>query len=229
MTKRYKSIIAYSEMVACEGMMLQKGMNFRVKPHYSIILMSIRKGAPYQDQWHEKTGMLEYEGHNEKNFASSNIDPKTIDQPYKTSSGSLTDNGKFSEAIKAYKKGIAKAEIVQVYEKIITGVWCDHGKYELIDAKKIESGNRKVFRFFLKPSGKVLFNNPTLKQTRVIPTSVKVAVWKRDHGQCVICGKKDNLHFDHDVPYSKGGSSITEKNVKLLCARHNLQKSDKIM
>lgn len=37
----------------------------------------------------------------------------------------------------------------------------------------------------------------------------------------------DNLHFDHDVPRSKGGSSITAANVKLLCARHNLQKSDK--
>jgi hypothetical protein len=31
------------------------------------------------------------------------------------------------------------------------------------------------------------------------------------------------------VPFSKGGSSITEANVKLLCARHNLQKSDRIL
>ena len=43
------------------------------------------------------------------------------------------------------------------------------------------------------------------------------------------CGRADNLHFDHDVPRSKGGSSITAANVKLLCARHNLQKSDKII
>jgi hypothetical protein len=99
----------------------------------------------------------------------------------------------------------------------------------LIDARQVESGNRKVFRFFLKPSAKILFNDSTLKQTRVIPTAVKVAVWKRDHGKCVMCGSTDNLHFDHDVPFSKGGSSITEKNVRLLCARHNLQKSDKIM
>jgi 5-methylcytosine-specific restriction endonuclease McrA len=57
----------------------------------------------------------------------------------------------------------------------------------------------------------------------------KLEVWKRDHGKCVICGASDNLHFDHDVPFSKGGSSITAKNVRLLCARHNLAKSDKIM
>ena len=62
-----------------------------------------------------------------------------------------------------------------------------------------------------------------------VPTAVKVAVWKRDQGKCVECGAIDNLHFDHDVPFSKGGSSITEANVKLLCARHNLQKSDKII
>ena len=38
-----------------------------------------------------------------------------------------------------------------------------------------------------------------------------------------------NLHFDHDIPFSKGGSSITAANVRLLCAKHNLEKSDKIL
>ena len=229
MTSRQKSIISYNEMSSHEGINLQRGMNFRVKPHYSIILMSVRKGAPYQDKWHEDTGLLEYEGHDEMNRKGSNTEPKSVDQPYATEKGTLTENGKFCEAVKAYKEGKAKAEIVQVYEKITSGIWCDRGRYELIDAKQVTSGNRKVFRFFLKPALKMLFNDPILKQTRVIPTSVKVAVWKRDHGKCTICGSKDNLHFDHDVPFSKGGSSITEKNVRLLCARHNLQKSDKIM
>lgn len=229
MAKYYKSIISYTEMISQEGMNLQRGMNYRVKPHYSIILMSVRKGAPYQDKWHEDSGLLEYEGHDEMNRAGSQIDPKEVDQPYYYPSGSLTDNGKFAEAIKAYKNGKAKPEIVQVYEKIIPGIWCDHGKYELIDYKVVHDGKRDVFRFFLKPTQKTVSEDPVLKQTRVIPTSVKIAVWKRDHGKCVICGSKDNLHFDHDVPFSKGGSSITEKNVRLLCARHNLEKSDKIM
>lgn len=38
-----------------------------------------------------------------------------------------------------------------------------------------------------------------------------------------------NLHFDHDIPFSKGGSSLTAENVRLLCAKHNLEKSDKIL
>jgi hypothetical protein len=30
------------------------------------------------------------------------------------------------------------------------------------------------------------------------------------------------------LPYSKGGTSIAAENVQLLCARHNLEKSDRI-
>jgi 5-methylcytosine-specific restriction endonuclease McrA len=60
-------------------------------------------------------------------------------------------------------------------------------------------------------------------------TSVKLAVWRRDGGKCVVCGASDDLHFDHDLPYSKGGTSITEDNVQLMCARHNLEKGAKII
>jgi 5-methylcytosine-specific restriction endonuclease McrA len=52
---------------------------------------------------------------------------------------------------------------------------------------------------------------------------------RRDRGQCVLCGSTKNLHFDHDIPFSKGGSSLTAANVRLLCAKHNLEKSDKIL
>jgi 5-methylcytosine-specific restriction endonuclease McrA len=58
---------------------------------------------------------------------------------------------------------------------------------------------------------------------------VKLEVWKRDQGQCVICGATDNLHFDHVIPFSKGGASGTVDNIQLLCARHNLEKSDQII
>jgi hypothetical protein len=216
-----------AQFLGVRSLMLQRGMNFRIKPAYSIILMSVREGAPYKDRWHEDTGLLEYEGHDEPR--RTDIEPKKLDQPLYTSTGTLTENGKFFEAALAFKEKNHKPEIVQVYEKISEGVWCDRGRYELIDAKIVSDGIRNVCRFFLRPSKTSRANEPLLRQTRVIPTLVKVEVWKRDQGQCVLCHSKDNLHFDHDVPYSKGGSSITAKNVRLLCARHNLSKSDKIM
>jgi 5-methylcytosine-specific restriction endonuclease McrA len=64
---------------------------------------------------------------------------------------------------------------------------------------------------------------------RIIPTSVKLEVWKRDGGKCVVCGANDELHFDHDLPFALGGTSITAANVQLLCARHNIEKSDSIV
>jgi 5-methylcytosine-specific restriction endonuclease McrA len=67
-----------------------------------------------------------------------------------------------------------------------------------------------------------------LEHNRIIPSEVKLAVWKRDDGRCVQCGSTDNLHFDHVLPFSKGGSSLLAENVQLLCARHNLQKSASI-
>ncbi len=222
MAVEYYNIISYTDIVKKEGMMIQKGMNYRLHPGYSVILMSVRKGAPYQDQWHEETGLLEYEGHDEKRRKSLNRDPKMTDQPMRTERGALTDNGKFYQAVMEYKAGKRAPEIVQVYEKINQGIWCDQGRYELIDAKIVFDGKRNVFRFFLSPTKMPKAKEPILKETRQIPTTVKIEVWKRDKGKCVICGSKKNLHFDHDIPFSKGGSSITAQNVRLLCAKHNL-------
>lgn len=223
---RYKAIITYPDIVKREGIMLQRGMNFRVKPDYSIVLMSVRRGAPYNDKWHQDSGLLEYEGHDQPR--RQGIAPKEVDQPLYNKTGSFTENGKFYEAAMAYKRGESPAEPVQVYEKIAQGIWSDRGRYELVDAKIKKSGKRRILRFFLKPVGGPRAYEPILRHSRVIPTHVKVEVWRRDKGRCVICGSDKNLHFDHDIPFSKGGSSVAVENVRLLCAKHNLEKSDKI-
>lgn len=117
-----------------------------------------------------------------------------------------------------------------MYEKITKGIWSYKGFFELVEAEIVSDGRRNVFKFHLRPVEKKLFGGVNeLPHTRVIPTSVKLEVWKRDGGKCVQCGSRDNLHYDHDIPFSKGGSSLTAENVRLLCARHNLEKSDKIM
>lgn len=223
-------IISYLELVNAEKAHLQKGMNYRVGKNYSVFLMSVRKNAPYADMINQDTGALVYEGHDHPKTRTV-PDPKSIDQPMTTSKGSWTENGKFFKAATDFKTGLcSKPELIKVYEKIANGVWCYKGFFELVDVEQKTDGIRKVFKFYLLPIVKTVLNgNFELPHNRLIPTHVKVEVWKRDKGKCQICNSNKNLHYDHVVPFSKGGSSRTEKNIRLLCAKHNLEKSDKIM
>ena len=43
-------IISYIDMCKEEGVSLQRGMNYRLRGGHSVILMSLRKGAPYADR-----------------------------------------------------------------------------------------------------------------------------------------------------------------------------------
>jgi len=226
-------IISYRHMCDAEQVQtLQRGMNFRINANYSVILMSQRQNAPYKDRVLSDGITIEYEGHDVPK-TSSNIDPKRLNQPRTNISGKLTQNGLFASAVDDYKLGQKKPEIVRAYEKIFPGVWSEKGFFNLIDYKYINVSNRKVFRFFLEKT-EIDFNangiieNKLRQRTRIIPSEIKKIVWERDRGRCVICGSSDELHFDHDLPYSKGGTSITPENVRILCARHNLQKSNKI-
>lgn len=60
-----------------------------------------------------------------------------------------------------------------------------------------------------------------------ISESVRSEVWRRDRGQCVFCGSKENLQFDHIIPVSRGGAT-TAQNLQLLCQQCNLAKGSKI-
>lgn len=208
---------------------MQRGMNFRMNPAYSVILMSQRSNAPYSDKIHEDGVTIEYEGHDvAKNYSENS---KETDQQDKLQSGKLTQNGYFIRAAEQYKKNGENPELVKVYEKILAGVWSLKGYFDLIDYKIVHDGKRNVFRYILKLSdrGEVsVVESKTPIHTRLIPTEIKREVWKRDEGKCVKCGETTNLHFDHDLPFSKGGTSLSVNNVRLLCMKHNLQKSDKI-
>ena len=64
----------------------------------------------------------------------------------------------------------------------------------------------------------------TYRDYRPIPQSVRTHVFKRDKGRCVVCGAIDNLHFDHIIPDSLGGS-IGPENVRVLCCSCNHKKN----
>jgi hypothetical protein len=227
-------IISHTEMCMEEGVSLQKGMNFQIKGGTSVILMSIREGAPYADQIEENGQVLIYEGHDTPSNLAKH--PKLVDQPQFTPKGSLTENGKFFKAAQEYKEGKQAPELVKVYEKIKKGIWAYNGIFELIDAWMEPDEHRKVFKFRLRVTDKTIDEKEKrveelkeLDHNRMIPTAIKLEVWKRDKGRCVTCGSEDNLHFDHILPFAKGGTSLKAENIQLLCARHNLQKSSKIV
>ena len=105
--------------------------------------------------------------------------------------------------------------------------------FELIDCWTELSEGRKVFKFKLRVASAEDRDHPklvpaVLEDDRLIPSWVKLEVWKRDRGRCAKCGTNAELHFDHIIPYSKGGSSKDPKNIQILCGRHNLSKRDNI-
>ena len=229
------NIISYIEMCQKEGTSLQKGMNFRLKGKHSVILMSVRPNAPYKDEVREDGSVLLYEGHDEPKTQGV-VDPKLMNQPELRVNGSLTENGKFYRAAQDFKAGKKGPDIVRVYEKIKAGIWSDNGHFHLVDSWTESDGNRKVFKFRLVAIEDVEDDSLAedvrdrfVQRSRIIPTSIKLEVWARDGGRCVTCGATDELHFDHIVPFSKGGTSLKAENIQLLCARHNLGKSAKIL
>ncbi len=219
-------------MCAREGASLQAGMNFGIGTTHSVILLSLRPNAPYQDRIEDGGCTLIYEGHDQPKSPECQI-PKAVDQPEFHSSGSLTQNGKFHQAAQAAKCGQRPPERVRAYEKIKTGIWSYNGMFHLVDSYREQVGGRSVFKFRLEAvEGEEDFSVPASTvpvRRRIIQTAIKLAVWKRDGGRCVKCGATDELHFDHDLPWSRGGTSLSEDNVQLLCRRHNLAKSAHIL
>jgi hypothetical protein len=207
-------------------------MNFNAAQAHSIVLSSHRPGAPYNDVLTEDGTVLIYEGHDEPRTREIPY-PKQVDQPLHSRTGKLTQNGRFNEAAQAFKSGKRTPARVRVYEKIKDGIWSYNGLFELVDSWTETHGNRRVFKFKLHSIQDEELDWPTpatdIEQRRLIPSHVKLAVWKRDKGACVECGLKTNLHFDHILPYSKGGTSDTAANIQLLCMGHNIQKGAKLL
>lgn len=210
---RASPIISTNELLAREGVNLQKGMNFRDDSvALSVFLVLPPREGEYKDKWHEETQVYVYEGHDSTTVESG----KSLDQLMMYESGRLTDNGKFYKAANAFKDGVrAESLQIQVYEKLDPGVWFDKGIFNLVDAKHVAEEGRKVFKFHLTPADSVLdpADRDPHRGERMIPAAAKVEVWKRDNGRCAECGEESGLRFVAD-----GGDDAA--HVRLLCVGH---------
>ena len=67
------------------------------------------------------------------------------------------------------------------------------------------------------------------QNTKRLPSErLKVQVLMSDGNKCRLCGitlTGDNIHFDHVIPWSKGGETVLE-NLQILCVKHNLAKGN---
>lgn len=224
-------IISYRDMCDAENQQqLQRGMNYNLRNGYSVVLMSVKPNAPYADRNSNDGQTIYYEGHD-----ATGDKLKKLDQQIWNPGGTQTQNGLFIDSIDRGKR-TGRYPLVKAYEKLQPGIWTYRGLFEMKDYSIVERDGRKVFEFVFTITEQEIdeakkhheYKTIDMEQTRQIPGKVKLAVFKRDKGQCIECGSKDNLHFDHILPYAKGGTSLKEENIRLLCARHNLQKSAKI-
>lgn len=109
----------------------------------------------------------------------------------------------------------------------------EHERSELEEKEKIKKRllDKKRKRVLEKSAMQELVDEgrlfPEASKRPPIPKEVADTVWNRDGGKCVYCGSTENLHFDHIIPFSKGGATNVE-NLQLLCQKCNLEKSNKI-
>lgn len=121
--------------------------------------------------------------------------------------------------IKKYPQSEKESVILELEKQDIKDAIYKKERKKMIERETLDEllSEGKVFNVYTKKDG----NRTT------IPMDVANAVWNRDGGKCCICGKNQELEFDHIIPLSKGGAT-TFRNLQLLCKSCNAIKSDNI-
>ena len=88
-------------------------------------------------------------------------------------------------------------------------------------SKKLSKKASKAEKVYRKAISIIYEVNPS--SNRYIPAAVKRAVLIRDNNSCVKCGAAENLHIDHEIALSRGGSNDID-NLQVLCKDCNLRK-----
>lgn len=95
------------------------------------------------------------------------------------------------------------------------------------DFMEVRTASKRISVEIAAEALRMLPSDGKMQMRTAIPKEVRREVWRRDGGMCVKCGSRENLEFDHIIPFSKGGSS-TVRNIELLCEVCNRAKMDSI-
>ncbi len=202
-------IISTNEMVAREGVMPTKGMNFRDDGLRLSVFLVLERDGDFKDTWDQASQRYTFEGHDSVTVERG----KETDQLLMYPSGKPTENGFFFKAANDFKDGVRRDPLqVQIYEKLDNGVWFDKGIFNLVDTSPILENDRKVYEYYLSPADADIDPEEwdESRSERLIGAKRKADAWKRDHGRCTVCGGERDLHFD----------KIDGRSVSLKCGMH---------
>ena len=97
--------------------------------------------------------------------------------------------------------------------------------------RKEEENRKSVEKQCIRQVGSSAHKRMIAEQRRLMTDSLRYDILVRDGFRCKICGASAadgvKLHVDHILPVSKGGKTV-ESNLRTLCERCNLGKSNKI-
>lgn len=107
------------------------------------------------------------------------------------------------------------------FDGVMTDISVEEARLLIMDVFDAERSHFERLKAKYEGIGNAIGRRPPITE------AVRIHVWQRDRGECVLCGSRENLEYDHIIPFSKGGSS-TARNLQLLCEACNRKKSDRI-
>ena len=142
----------------------------------------------------------------------------------------------YTKCLKVEKKLFGKMQL----KPSINALVVVHLRYES-PKKRVTEDKKQVFKYeeFVRTLDSVssfrmdreTYERFVAAERSILTDSMRYDVLRRDGFKCVLCGMSSSdgaiLHVDHIIPVSKGGKTVMS-NLRTLCERCNLGKSNKI-
>lgn len=220
-------VLGHFDICMLEGAKLRRGITYRVNGGDSVFLLNPELE---DDLVLSNNRLVIYSVKDDAAFSRCNPSSFGNQTALYDKKGNLTLNGRLYKAVTGYKSGQCEPELARVYRKQKKGMWEYLGRYQITEATYGPENGTLVFAFGLDFLTDDIISEfkPQLAMIRKVPASVKMEVWMRDGAKCVQCDGTTNLHYDHIIPFSLGGTSFDANNIQLLCRNCNYAKGASI-